>query len=64
MLKIQRLSRYNAFREGKKRVMVSTDLMGRGVDYGRVNLVFHYDFPNNKIDYHHRVRFLVYYKPI
>jgi len=49
-----RLERYNAFREGKKHIMVSTDLMGRGVDYGRVNLVFHYDMSKDKIDYHHR----------
>jgi len=36
--------------------MVSTDLMGRGVDYGRVNLVLHYDFAKTQIDYHHRVK--------
>jgi len=36
-------------------VMVSTDLMGRGVDFGRVNLVVHYDFAKTNDNYHHRV---------
>ena len=35
--------------------MVSTDLMGKGIDISRVNLVVNYDFPINPRDYFHRI---------
>jgi superfamily II DNA/RNA helicase len=36
----ERLERYNKFKEYKSRILVSTDIFGRGVDFERVNIVF------------------------
>merc|ERR1719277_930223 len=37
-----RIARYKQFKE---RIMVSTDLFGRGIDIERVNIVINYDMP-------------------
>jgi len=50
-----RLDRYNKFKEYKSRILVSTDIFGRGVDFERVNIVFNYDMPDNPDQYLHRV---------
>jgi Helicase conserved C-terminal domain len=34
------------FKEFNKRILVSTDLVGRGIDIERVNIVVNYDFPD------------------
>ena len=36
---------YSEFKEGKNRVLVATDLFGRGIDIERVNLVINFDMP-------------------
>jgi len=51
----ERLDRYNKFKEYKSRIMISTDLFGRGVDFERVNIVFNYDMPPSADQYLHRV---------
>jgi len=51
----ERLDRYNKFKEYKSRILVSTDLFGRGVDFERVNIVFNYDMPKDADQYLHRV---------
>lgn len=51
----ERLDIYNKFKEYKCRILVSTDLFGRGVDFERVNIVFNYDMPNSADQYLHRV---------
>jgi len=51
----ERLERYNKFKEYKCRILVSTDIFGRGVDFERVNIVFNYDMPNDANQYLHRV---------
>lgn len=43
----ERMSRFQEFKSYKKRILVSTDLMGRGIDVERVNLVFNYDMPQD-----------------
>jgi superfamily II DNA/RNA helicase len=43
------------FREGEARVLVSTDLIGRGIDIQQVNLVINYDLPNSLEKYIHRI---------
>lgn len=41
----ERLARYNAFRKFECRILVATNLFGRGIDVERVNVVVNYDFP-------------------
>lgn len=43
----ERLDRYNKFKEFKARILVATDLFGRGVDFERVNIVVNYDMPRD-----------------
>jgi len=42
-----RLERYKVFKEGQKRILVATDLVGRGIDIERVNIVINYDMPES-----------------
>merc|ERR1711865_1043997 len=50
-----RIGRYKMFKEFQKRIMVSTDLFGRGIDIERVNIVINYDMPSESDSYLHRV---------
>ena len=43
------------FREGKTRLLLTTDLLSRGIDIPDVNLVVNYDLPANKETYIHRI---------
>ena len=43
-----------AFDRGKTRIMVATDVAGRGIDISNVELVLNYDMPNEVEDYVHR----------
>jgi len=51
----ERLSRYQQFKDFQKRILVATDLFGRGMDIERVNIVFNYDMPDSSDTYLHRV---------
>lgn len=51
----ERLERYNKFKDYKSRILVSTDIFGRGVDFERVNIVINYDMPVKADQYLHRV---------
>jgi ATP-dependent RNA helicase UAP56/SUB2 len=51
----ERLERYNKFKEYKSRILVSTDIFGRGVDFERVNIVINYDMSKSADQYLHRV---------
>merc|ERR1712060_56525 len=51
----ERIERYKQFKEFQKRIMVSTDLFGRGIDIERVNIVVNYDMPSDSDSYLHRV---------
>lgn len=55
MLAFFRLTRYKNFKEGLKRILVATDLVGRGIDIERVNIVINYDMPDSADTYLHRV---------
>ncbi|KAK4375231.1 hypothetical protein RND71_005908 [Anisodus tanguticus] len=55
MTQEERLTRYKAFKEGHKRILVATDLVGRGIDIERVNIVINYDMPDSADTYLHRV---------
>jgi len=41
-----RIKRYQSFRKYDYRILVATNLFGRGIDIERVNIVINYDFPN------------------
>ena len=43
------------FREGNTRLLLTTDLLARGIDIPQVNLVINYDLPINKETYIHRI---------
>lgn len=43
------------FRKGETRVLISTDLWGRGLDVQQVSLVVNYDLPNSRESYIHRI---------
>lgn len=43
------------FREGKSRVLITTDLLARGIDVQQVSVVINYDFPLEKESYLHRI---------
>ncbi|KAM3187322.1 Spliceosome RNA helicase ddx39b [Hymenolepis weldensis] len=51
----ERLERYQAFKNFNKRLLVATNLFGRGMDIERVNIVFNYDMPEDSDTYLHRV---------
>ena len=43
------------FRSGSSRVLLTTDLMARGIDVQQVSLVINYDLPTNRENYIHRI---------
>ena len=43
------------FRDGKTRLLLTTDLLSRGIDIPQVNMVINYDLPPNKETYVHRI---------
>ena len=42
------------FRSGSSRVLITTDLLARGIDVQQVSLVINYDLPTNRETYIHR----------
>jgi ATP-dependent RNA helicase DeaD len=44
-----------AFREGKVRILVATDVVGRGIDVTSISHIYNYDIPQFCDDYVHRV---------
>ena len=44
----ERIELYQSFKDFKHRILVSTDIWGRGIDIERVNIVINYDFPEVK----------------
>ena len=51
----ERISKFDAFKDFKKRIMVATELYGRGVDFLKVNTVINYDMSTDAEAYVHRV---------
>ncbi|KAJ8100986.1 P-loop containing nucleoside triphosphate hydrolase protein [Lipomyces tetrasporus] len=51
----ERIARYKSFKEFNKRICVSTDVFGRGIDIERINLAINYDLPADADSYLHRV---------
>jgi translation initiation factor 4A len=45
----------NQFRQGDIRILLSTDLLARGIDIQQLSLVINYDLPIEKETYIHRI---------
>ncbi|AAT99858.1 putative RNA helicase [Diachasmimorpha longicaudata entomopoxvirus] len=43
------------FRDGKTRILLSTNLLARGIDVQQISLVINYDLPHNRENYIHRI---------
>jgi translation initiation factor 4A len=51
----ERRRRMEEFRSGKIRVLISTDLLARGIDVQQVSLVMNFELPPNRENYIHRI---------
>lgn len=50
-----RINALNAFKEGRSRVLVASDVAARGIDIENVSHVINFDIPSNYVEYVHRV---------
>jgi len=55
MTQEERIKKYQSFKDFEKRILVATDIFGRGIDIQRVNIVVNYDMPDDPDQYLHRV---------
>jgi len=51
----ERLRLYESFKRFEHRILVCTDIWGRGIDIDRVNVCVNYDMPSSADAYLHRV---------
>ncbi|MEI7452531.1 MAG: DEAD/DEAH box helicase [Candidatus Falkowbacteria bacterium] len=51
----QRKASLAAFKSGKQRILVATDVAARGLDINDIELVVNFDLPDNSEDYVHRI---------
>lgn len=45
-------------------VLITTELMGRGIDFKGVNLVINYDCPTSSVAYIHRIGMKCFCRPL
>ena len=50
-----RKHRMSEFRSGKCRVLISTDLLARGIDVQQISIVINYELPLQRENYIHRI---------
>jgi len=55
MNQLEREKIMNNFRNGATRVLVTTNLLARGIDVSQINIVINYDFPRDHETYIHRI---------
>jgi translation initiation factor 4A len=55
MTAVERKKRMDDFRTGAVRVLISTDLLARGIDVQQVSLVINYELPIQQENYIHRI---------
>ncbi len=51
----ERKKRMDDFRKGQVRVLISTDLLARGIDVQQVSMVINYELPMQRENYIHRI---------
>ena len=54
----ERIKNYQDFKNFQHRIMVATNILGRGIDIERVNIVINYDMPEDDDTYLHRVNII------
>ena len=55
LTKSERENKVTKFKNGKIRLLLSTDLLARGIDVQQLNLVINFDLPRSKETYIHRI---------
>lgn len=55
ILIVFRIKIYEGFKQFKHRILVATEIFGRGIDIEKINIVFNYDMPSESDSYLHRV---------
>jgi len=55
MVTKEREENLNNFKSGNTRILLSTDLLSRGIDIQQLSLVINFDLPKNKETYIHRI---------
>jgi superfamily II DNA/RNA helicase len=55
MTPLERTEKMKEFTSGKTRVLVSTDLLSRGIDVQQISIVINYDIPKSVDNYLHRI---------
>jgi superfamily II DNA/RNA helicase len=55
MTAAERKKRMDDFRSGSVRVLISTDLLARGIDIQQLSLVINFELPIQKENYIHRI---------
>ena len=55
MLQSERTEIVKSFRNGESRILISTDLLSRGIDVQQVSIVINYDIPTSVDNYIHRI---------
>lgn len=51
----ERIKIYEGFKSFKNRILVATEIFGRGIDIEKINIVFNFDMPTESDSYLHRV---------
>jgi len=51
----ERIKIFEGFRQFKHRILVATEIFGRGIDIEKINIVFNFDMPPESDSYLHRV---------
>jgi ATP-dependent RNA helicase UAP56/SUB2 len=51
----ERIKIYDGFKDLKHRILVATEIFGRGIDIEKINIVINYDMPGDSDTYLHRV---------
>ena len=55
MTPLERATVMKSFKNGESRILISTDLLSRGIDIQQISIVVNYDIPRNKECYIHRI---------
>ena len=51
----ERVNIMKEFRSASSRILIATDLVGRGIDIQQVKLIINYDLPTDTAKYIHRI---------